>query len=92
MTDPFVPAVQSLWWAQTTILPPGDPEEQRLVVVLAVPPTTEGTVAVVVRSGAERLFSPRVPVQCRLWTASNVAPTGRLDDATFAGLVARFTL
>jgi len=88
MSDPFVPAVQSLWWVQTTILPPGDPEQQRVAAVLEVPPTVDGTIAIVLQSGAER----RLPVQCRLWTASNVTPLGRLDDEGFAGLVERFSL
>ena len=92
MSDPLVPAVQSLWWAQTTILPPGDPEDQRVAVVLAAPPSPEGTLAVVLRSGAEAGFSRRVPVQCLLWTTANVTPIGRLDDATFAELLARFGL
>jgi hypothetical protein len=90
MSDPFVPAVQSLWWVQTTILPPGDPGDQRLAAVLVAPPTTQGTVAVVLRTGPDGGFSWRVPVQCRLWTGSNVTPTGRLDDATFAALQTRF--
>ena len=90
MSDPFVPAVQSLWWVQTSMLPLADLGEHRAVTVLAAPTTTDGTVAVVLRSGPDGGFSRRVPVQCRLWTASNVTPIGILDDATFAALVERF--
>ena len=51
--DPFVPAVQTLYWLGTTALPSGDPEEHRAVVVLAAPNSTRGTVTVVARSGAD---------------------------------------
>ena len=90
MSDPFVPAVQSLYWVQTSMLPFADSEEQRAVAVLVAPTTTAGTVVVVLRSGPDGRFSRRLPVQCRLWTASNVRPIGRLDDATFATLRDRF--
>ena len=90
MSDAFVPAVQSLWWVQTSMLPLADREEHRVVAVLAAPATTEGTVAVVLRSGPDGGFSRRVPVQCRLWTASSVTPIGSLDDTAFAALVDRF--
>ena len=90
MSDPFVPAVQSLWWVQTSMLPLADGGEHRAAAVLAAPATTDGTVAVLLRSGADGGFCQRVPVQCRLWTASNVTSIGRLDDATFAALVDRF--
>ena len=90
MSDPFVPAVQSLWWVQTSLLPLADSGEHRPAAVLAAPGTTDGTVAVVLRCGPDGGFSRRVPVQCRLWTASNVTPMGSLDDATFAALLDRF--
>jgi hypothetical protein len=35
-------------------------------------------------------FVRRHPVQGRLWTPANVTPIGRLDDATFAAVRARF--
>ena len=88
MSDPFVPAVQSLYWVQTSILPVADSEEHRAVAVLTVPPSTGGTVTVVLRSDGR--FCRRLPVQCRLWTASTVTPIGRLDDATFAAIRDRF--
>jgi hypothetical protein len=91
MSEPFVPAVGSLWWLPTTMMPPGNPEDQRVVAVLAVPASTLGTIAVVVRSGSGE-FVRRVPVQCVLWTASNVTPIGTLDDAAVAALQARFGL
>jgi hypothetical protein len=48
-----LPAVQSVHWLDTTILPPGDPEAWRPAVVVGVPEAEHGTVTVVVRSGAE---------------------------------------
>lgn len=106
--DGFVaPAVQWLYWLDTTILPTGDAEDHRAVVVLAVPPTPAGTVTVVSRSGTDRFgvvhpadeglgfsadgwFSRRHPVQRSLWTSAATSPIGRLDDATFAAVRARF--
>lgn len=35
-------------------------------------------------------FSRRHPVQRQLWTSATVTPAGRLDDATFAAVLARF--
>lgn len=35
-------------------------------------------------------FSRRHPVQGQLWTPSHVTLAGRLDDATFAAVTARF--
>ena len=93
MTDPFLPAVGSLYWVQTTILPPGDPDHHRVAAVLSVPPTTAGTIAVALGSGAAPgRFLRRVPVQARLWTTSHVSPIGPLDGATFATLVEQFGL
>ena len=39
-----------VYWADVTVLPPGDPEDRRALVVLAAPATRSGTVSVVVRS------------------------------------------
>jgi len=39
-----------VYWADVSILPPGDPEDRRAVVVLAAPETPSGTVTVVARS------------------------------------------
>lgn len=36
-------------------------------------------------------FSRRHPVQGALWTMANVTPIGRLDDVTFAAVLARFS-
>lgn len=100
------PVVQAVYWLETSLLAPGDPEPWRAVVVLAVPTGPNGTVSVVVRSGADAFgvahpaephmglsapgrFSRRLPVQARPWTA---APLGRLDNATFAAIQARFSL
>jgi hypothetical protein len=86
---PALPEVQSVFWLDATVLPPGDPEPSRLAVVLDVPAAASGTIAVVVRSGAGD-FSRLVPVQGVLWPGAVLAPAGRLDDATFAGVRARF--
>ncbi|MGH9225558.1 MAG: hypothetical protein ACRD2W_17625 [Acidimicrobiales bacterium] len=53
MSEPFVPAVQTVYWVDTSILPAGDAERQRAVVVVAAPKTTRGTVTVVARSGTD---------------------------------------
>jgi hypothetical protein len=39
-----------VYWADATILPPGDPEARRAVVVLAAPARPNGTVTVAARS------------------------------------------
>lgn len=49
----FVPEEGTVYWADTTILPPGDPEHRRPVVVVAAPQTVDGTVTVVSRSGTD---------------------------------------
>lgn len=48
-----LPAVQSVHWLDTTILPPGDPEAWRAAVVMGVPEGVTGTIVVVVRSGVD---------------------------------------
>jgi hypothetical protein len=48
-----LPAVQSVHWLDTTVLPPGDPQPWRAAVVIDVPESPSGTVAVVVRSGVD---------------------------------------
>ena len=53
MSEPFVPAVQTVWWVDTSILPAGDAERQRAVVVMSSPATTAGTLTVVARSGTD---------------------------------------
>ena len=54
MSESFVPAVQTVYWVDTSILPAGDAERQRAVVVVAAPPSASGTVTVVARSGTDR--------------------------------------
>ncbi len=84
-----MPEVQSLYWLDTTVLPAVDPEPSRLAVVLHLPAAVTGTITVAVRAGAGE-FSRLVPVQGSLWPAAVVATAGRLDDATFAAVQARF--
>ncbi len=86
---PALPEVQSVHWLDAGVLPPGDPNASRLAVVLHVPASPSGTVSVVVRS--DGVFSRLVPVQGVLWPAAVVAPAGRLDDAAFAAVRARFS-
>ena len=50
--EPFVPEAGTLYWVETTILPPGDPEDQRAVVVLEAPATVDGTIVVATLSGS----------------------------------------
>lgn len=49
----LAPAVQVVYWLDTALLPAGGPEPWRAAVVLAVPERADGTVAVVLRSGAD---------------------------------------
>ncbi len=51
--DALEPAVQTVYWLDTTILPSGDPEDRRAAVVLTVPDSASGTVIVVSRSGTD---------------------------------------
>jgi hypothetical protein len=53
LDDPLVPAVQTVYWLDTTVIPSGDPEEQRAVVVVAAPDSLGGTVIVVSRSASD---------------------------------------
>ncbi|HVM02571.1 MAG TPA: hypothetical protein VM263_07855 [Acidimicrobiales bacterium] len=39
---------------------------------------------------SEGRFSRRLPVPALLWSPATAAPLGRLDDATFAAVTARF--
>jgi hypothetical protein len=83
------PEVQSLYWLDATVLAASDPSPSRLAVVVDVPPAATGTIGVVVRAAGGE-FSRLVPVQGVLWPGAVLAPAGRLDDATFAAVRARF--
>ena len=63
--DPYLPAPQTVYWVDTTVLPAGDPDAQRPVVVVAVPPTSSGTVTVVARSATDGFGVPH-PADRRL--------------------------
>ncbi|HEX7276353.1 MAG TPA: hypothetical protein VF244_03180 [Acidimicrobiales bacterium] len=85
----LVPQAGSLYWVDTTILPPGDPEAQRLVVVVDVPETVDGTIVVVAKSGVDG-WSRRQPVQSGMWTSATVVPAGVLAGDVLAEVVSRF--